>query len=534
MFTLMKGLQAYQIETLTIGGSEIDWFAHVSAHIVLSRNPDGSWGPDGYGDIVLSTAWALLTLEKAVAPPPPPPDSDGDTVPDPIDNCPWVPNPGQADADGDGRGDACDNCRLTPNADQTDSDGDGIGDACDNCPFTPNADQTDSDGDGRGDACDNCRLTPNADQTDSDGDGIGDACDNCPDDPNKVEPGQCGCGNSDADTDGDGTADCKDNCPFTPGGTNRQGCPIADDNLVELHTVDQAKSGACPAGAGSCKSPIQGAEVKVFDRNNPAFQAAYGTKNPSGTIYGQVFENDTGRVGTCTTGNDGRCTVGEETTGDYLVIVKASVDGKTVYTGKPKSGSDFVDTNGDGLGDLATKDFQVMKVIKKGGTVQISGGSKTVVAGSYLEIVYPDFAVWENVASGYVYPFIFTSDSAWSVDVCAQVPAGYKIVGVYDENGNPLSNTQCVQTFVAGETKVVAFEVVEVGSPEPRLDAHLKLKHKGKVSTVDLSVTGVRKYKERPGRGAGPPVAAAMSPGIAGLVLVVGTMGWAIKRRDGV
>jgi len=35
-------------------------------------------------------------------------DSDGDGVPDSLDNCPAIPNPGQADSDGDGVGDACD------------------------------------------------------------------------------------------------------------------------------------------------------------------------------------------------------------------------------------------------------------------------------------------------------------------------------------------------------------------------------------------------------------------------------------------
>ncbi|NNG01107.1 MAG: ExeM/NucH family extracellular endonuclease [Desulfobacteraceae bacterium] len=35
-------------------------------------------------------------------------DTDGDGVPDDIDNCPDIPNPDQADTDGDGRGDACD------------------------------------------------------------------------------------------------------------------------------------------------------------------------------------------------------------------------------------------------------------------------------------------------------------------------------------------------------------------------------------------------------------------------------------------
>jgi Tol biopolymer transport system component len=36
------------------------------------------------------------------------PDTDGDGVPDQLDNCPTVPNPDQADSDGDGVGNACD------------------------------------------------------------------------------------------------------------------------------------------------------------------------------------------------------------------------------------------------------------------------------------------------------------------------------------------------------------------------------------------------------------------------------------------
>jgi hypothetical protein len=58
------------------------------------------------------------------------PDSDGDGVPNAIDNCPNTPNPNQADADGDGRGDVCDNCPTISNPGQQDSDNDGIGDAC--------------------------------------------------------------------------------------------------------------------------------------------------------------------------------------------------------------------------------------------------------------------------------------------------------------------------------------------------------------------------------------------------------------------
>ena len=41
-------------------------------------------------------------------------DSDGDGVPDAVDNCPDIPNPAQTDTDGDGLGDLCDPCPLTP------------------------------------------------------------------------------------------------------------------------------------------------------------------------------------------------------------------------------------------------------------------------------------------------------------------------------------------------------------------------------------------------------------------------------------
>ena len=96
-------------------------------------------------------------------------DLDGDGVPDAMDNCPRMFNPirpvdngKQADFDNDGAGDACDPCPLAANmttcatVDPNDTDGDGVPNSMDNCPSVANADQKDSDLDQKGDACDAC------------------------------------------------------------------------------------------------------------------------------------------------------------------------------------------------------------------------------------------------------------------------------------------------------------------------------------------------------------------------------------------
>ena len=111
-------------------------------------------------------------------------DTDGDELPDYLDNCPEVSNPGQEDLDGDGLGDACD----------ADGDGDGVLDGDDACPQDPEyaAWCTDTDEDGIVDAEDNCVDVFNPAQKDSNSNGIGDACEDNPgdfqDDPPDTGP----------------------------------------------------------------------------------------------------------------------------------------------------------------------------------------------------------------------------------------------------------------------------------------------------------------------------------------------------------
>lgn len=101
-------------------------------------------------------------------------DSDGDGIPNAMDNCAAVFNPvrpmdngQQPDVDTDGVGDACDVCPLDANTmtcrmfDPNDLDGDGVPNATDNCPADANPTQLDSDNDLKGDACDSCPTTSN-------------------------------------------------------------------------------------------------------------------------------------------------------------------------------------------------------------------------------------------------------------------------------------------------------------------------------------------------------------------------------------
>ena len=90
--------------------------------------------PDAHPDARPDAAEPIDAAKPDAAKPDASDDTDGDGVPDPIDNCPTVPNPDQRDFDGDGHGDVCDKCPHIPSVDDPDADGDGVGDACDPRP----------------------------------------------------------------------------------------------------------------------------------------------------------------------------------------------------------------------------------------------------------------------------------------------------------------------------------------------------------------------------------------------------------------
>ena len=73
MFTMMKGFEAFNIDTISVNGSDVDWFDEVSDVIIANQNNvTGFWArinpaiSEGEESANLRAAWAMLTLERIV------------------------------------------------------------------------------------------------------------------------------------------------------------------------------------------------------------------------------------------------------------------------------------------------------------------------------------------------------------------------------------------------------------------------------------------------------------------------------------
>jgi hypothetical protein len=452
-------------------------------------------------------------------------DTDNDGTLDCNDNCPNDPDkvePGicgcgvaDIDSDGDETPDCNDGCpndaaKIEPGIcgcgiPDTDSDNDGTPDCNDGCPNdaaktdpgicgcgTPD---TDSDVDETPDCIDNCPDVYNPDQADSDNDGIGDACE-------EIE-----------DTDNDGIPDDEDDCPDVPGLGKQNGCPHANETHVKMTIMDLRRNGACgywPNGWAkfTCEVDLEDVNVKVFDREDRDFYSAYGSWPPR-HFLDDIYEANIGIAGGCSTNEDGKCMVGEDHPGKFLVIAKYedSDSGKKVYTGKfvnfmwNRSACwwhwDRDDDDEDGFTppDKITKYLHIIKLIRRNGEAKFLGGVRTIVSGSQLDVYHPEYTVWEDEVE--LYPFMFTSEEDWDVDVCMYVPEGYRLVGIMDDNEEVISTSGCVHSFVAGESKVFLFEVEDVGSPEPEMSFSLVTVHEGRGKVLYKKIDGMRKWNER-------------------------------------
>jgi parallel beta-helix repeat protein len=309
------------------------------------------------------------------------------------------------------------------------------------------------------------------------------------------------------DPDGDSVYGWADQCPFVFGSEPNRGCPYAIENQLSLHIINRNKHPSFCGGDGNCAEIIDTGIVKVFDRADPIFNL-YFTSAPKGEYYPDIWESNIGKVSECRADSDdplenpvdGTCIAGfsEFDSGNLLGIMKyitpeTVIDPETgltkpravIYVGNPIGQGAFKKTSPPNA--RAVKEYIITKVIprKWDGTneaIVYQAGDKVTVTGSILEVIHPQYVIWENEQT--LYPFIFTSDSDWEVDVCLHVPEGYMVV-----------DGTCTQTFVSDETRDILFTVAEIGSPEPDFEAEFTTKHNGKVKTVKVSIQGKRTEK---------------------------------------
>ena len=154
--------------------------------------------------------------------------------------------------------------------------------------------------------------------------------------------------------------------------------------------------------------------------------------------------------------------------------------------------------------DCASNKRFTLILVTDGTTTTSMTQRQQILHGSVLEVSYPDFAEWSGTQ--FLYPVVFSSDSAWEVDICGSMPPGYRITG-----------ESCAQFFLSNDTKVIFFDVREQedgnagsqsrllsrirlaaqqGKPDPRLNMSLRVKHKGKYQTANLEVPGKKARKK--------------------------------------
>lgn len=143
---------------------------------------------------------------------------------------------------------------------------------------------------------------------------------------------------------------------------------------VMLLDVGPAAAPACPSGSSSCKSGLSGAEVRLYDRKSSAFIAAFGHRSPD---EAEIFNNkDVAPVSACKTNEEGSCLLSVTPGGQYEVVLRWQdpATGDVVYSGRVI-----------GAGELRQGTermiLEIIRVLKKDGTIQYAPGRTVVVSG---------------------------------------------------------------------------------------------------------------------------------------------------------
>jgi uncharacterized repeat protein (TIGR01451 family) len=286
------------------------------------------------------------------------------------------------------------------------------------------------------------------------------------------------------DADGDGVLDKDDDCEKIPGTKENKGCPVRLGISVEY--VDGSSK---PATHYDRALP-----VKVFTATDPCVTGV----GFSPSNYSYIWNNCSAvKEGTETNSpNDGGLKprrlrtdlagVGLDV-GSYFVLVQSLMhSGTQAHAGFVVPNVTFGQSRALGFELPTDKPLNYVQTafftINSTGTVNSERIARRVM-GSELTVIQPEHVIWRNGEE--LYPFVFTAEGDWDVDVCLDVPQGYKIA----EPG------KCAQTFVANETKILEFKAVDIGSPRDfNVTANFKTKHKGKTTNFKGNILSHNKH----------------------------------------
>ncbi len=291
-----------------------------------------------------------------------------------------------------------------------------------------------------------------------------------------IETDEC---NPVVDTDKDGIEDKNDDCPKVFGKKEFNWCTASlrvsiEENVNGTHTDTALETKVFDASVDSCAATIwlQPQNYAQIWTNCIAENTKKETLSP--TVDDKKPRNlitDLVTLGV--------------TKGTKLILVKsqASIDGSFGYMGFDLPTINEGETRDIGFNIVAGQELNFVQTAiftKNSKWFRQSLKRAQVIKGSELQIFQPDYSLRNGMEE--VYPFMFISDSDWNVDICLEVPQGYKIA----EPGT------CTQTFISNETKIVEFTAIDIGSPK-KFDAtaKIKVKHKGKTTNVNLKVKSI-------------------------------------------
>jgi hypothetical protein len=241
-------------------------------------------------------------------------DTDGDGIPDSIDNCPLVHNPDQEDCDLDGLGDACDPINGDP------LDCDGVPEGQDNCPNLYNPDQADCDGNLVGDAC---QIAKNPALYDCNDNGVLDACELAGNDCNNngsLDACDVAPGGGSSDCNANGIPDeCEEDCDGIGGpdacqiaanpalDANLDGildaCQIVRPVIINEVLADPASSSAGDANGDGTSNPQQDQFIELVNQSGTPVNIGgwtIATNNSSGNeVVRYQFAAGTSIAGNC-------------------------------------------------------------------------------------------------------------------------------------------------------------------------------------------------------------------------------------------